>query len=293
LTKSRQIYSIELEGFVGLKETLKRLSPPGYFIHPMIDKNGEYITFWGKTESEIGFNIWTSKADGTALKKITDDRALNGHPFWSADGTNIVFFSSLGISNETEWEMSEQFDLKRSYRNLWIMNRDGNNRKQITEGPYIDERPCMSPENKEVVFVSNRSGYMNLWRINLISGNLDQLTDHKGLDYRPIFSPDGKQIAFFSDNNPERIRKLCIIHLPYGEIEWPKIPDIFKWSHGPFWLSDNKSLMFHGCSLKENKIALWIMDLVLKSLRKVRIPGYSRYMHGSINQACTIMAFDM
>ena len=194
------VYKIRLHGRIGQPETLVRLSPEGYFVQPMINDKGDSVVFWGQEKAETGFNIWRTDLDNQMPVKLTDMRAVSGHPFWSLDANRIVYFSTFGLSSETEWTMSDLFDVNSSSKNIWIMDRDGRNSEKLTDGPYIDERPCISPDGKCVVFVSNRSGSMNLWSVSTDTGELKQVTKHDGSDYRPIFSPDGKFLRMFGEH---------------------------------------------------------------------------------------------
>ncbi|HPN84441.1 MAG TPA: DPP IV N-terminal domain-containing protein, partial [Victivallales bacterium] len=205
------VYKINLEGGVGRFDSLERLNPEGYFLMPMINPDASSVLFWGRQEGEKGFNIWRNDLNGKDPVKLTDHRAVSGHPFWNSDASRVVFFSTLGVSPETDWNMADQFKLKRSPRNIWIMGRNGENPIRLTEGPYVDERPCISPDGRTVVFVSDRSGYMNLWSVSTETGELRQITKHQKRDYRPIFSPKGDCLAFFSTNNSKGMDDLCLM----------------------------------------------------------------------------------
>ncbi|HZS44602.1 MAG TPA: winged helix-turn-helix domain-containing protein [Blastocatellia bacterium] len=78
---------------------------------------------------------------------------------------------------------------------IWIMNADGNDRKQLTIDTHYDIMPAASPDGHYIVFVSDRSGSLNLWRMNSDGTNQTQITHGKGEDY-PSFSPDGKWIVY-------------------------------------------------------------------------------------------------
>ena len=281
-----QVYTIQLGVTGPVTGTIRQLSPDGYFIHPMINRTGDSVIFWGSELGETGFNIWLH--DGT-LKKLTNDRAVTGHPFWSADGQQIVYFHCT----DTTWRMSEQFQLGRSPRNIWLMDRDGQNRRQLTTGAFVDERPCISPDGTTVVFVSNRSGHMNLWCVDVATGKLRQLTRHAGLDYRPIFSPTGDRLAFFTTNNPDQRSDLCIKNWPDGPLQFPVPPRHFEWVHGPFWLADGQTLLIHAYPLgKPMHCGIWRFRLSDQHLERVVVPGVGDYAHGTIDDQQTLLAFD-
>ena len=273
--------------------TVKRLNPDGYFIQPMLNRRGDQVLFWGHEPEETGFNIWRYDFAGDALKKLTDDRAVTGHPFWSANGQRIVFFSTIGCSEQTDWRMDNEFATDRSPRNLWIMDREGQHRQQLTSGAVVDERPCLSPDGQTVVFVSNRSGALNLWRLELTGGEPKPVTNHAGLDYRPVFSPNGDRLAFFSTNNPSGIQDLCVMDWPNGPRRFPVPPGHFKWIHGPFWLPDGDTLLLHVIALDPAKRSgLWQFALSTRRLEPLILPGINDNAHGSTDAHRTRLALD-
>src|SRR4030095_6502006 len=93
---------------------------------------------------------------------------------WTPDG-KIVYSSRTG---ET-WD-------------LWLVNSDGSNTKQLTADPFIDQQPSVSPDGRYVVFQSNRSGGRNIWRIDADGNDPKQLTVGNFTDETPVVSPDGR-----------------------------------------------------------------------------------------------------
>jgi len=85
---------------------------------------------------------------------------------------------------------------------LWIMDADGANARQLTTHPAADTAPLVSPDGRTIVFTSLRTGSPNIWRMDLDGANLKQLT--RGDNDFPIdFSPDGKWLYFFSTKTGE------------------------------------------------------------------------------------------
>ena len=99
---------------------------------------------------------------------------------WTPDG-KIVYASRTG----------ENWD-------LWLMNRDGSENRQLTADAFIDQQPSVSPDGRYVVFQSNRSGSRNIWRIDADGSNPKQLTDGSHDDSNPICSPDNRFVVFRS-----------------------------------------------------------------------------------------------
>ena len=108
---------------------------------------------------------------------ISETAAL--HPFVWTPGGKIIFRSAKdGVSN------------------LWTMDADGGNQRQLTINAQVDSRGmCLSPDGKRLVFGSWRGGKSNLWRVDSDGGNLTQLTSGEAEVY-PSCSPDNRTVVF-------------------------------------------------------------------------------------------------
>lgn len=104
-------------------------------------------------------------------------------PAWSPNGTQIVFTSD-----------------KSGNADIWIMNADGSNPKQITTDSNTDWDPAWSPDGSKIVFGHDRDGdenIFNIWVINVDGTNLRQLTfGDTGWEVEATWSPDGSKIAY-------------------------------------------------------------------------------------------------
>jgi TolB protein len=80
---------------------------------------------------------------------------------------------------------------------IWIMDADGGNQKQLTTDPLVDNSPAVSPDGRYILFISNRGGMPSIWRMDADGGNQKQLTSGQE-DYGPQVTPDGQWIVFHS-----------------------------------------------------------------------------------------------
>ncbi|MEP6903473.1 MAG: DPP IV N-terminal domain-containing protein, partial [Actinomycetota bacterium] len=139
---------------------------------------------------EIGNrNIWTAPlADAKQSRQLTFGTAANDG-YWGIslmpDGR--IVYTSPRSSN---WD-------------LWIMNADGSNQKQLTANAGANVRPSSAPDGRYIFFNSDRNSTSRIWRIDADGGNPKQLTDGEGYQERPIVSPDGKWVYFTWANGLE------------------------------------------------------------------------------------------
>lgn len=78
---------------------------------------------------------------------------------------------------------------------LWQMDADGNQQRQLTTDARIDLAPAISADGRQIAFVSNRAGVFNIWRMDEEGLNATRLTNGQA-DHFPNFTPDGKSLFY-------------------------------------------------------------------------------------------------
>jgi Tol biopolymer transport system component len=84
---------------------------------------------------------------------------------------------------------------------LWSLARDGGPARPLTDGRGDDRLPVASPDGRELVFQSFRTGRFALWRMGPDGRGARPLTGGPGDDREPAYTPDGGSILFTSDRN--------------------------------------------------------------------------------------------
>ena len=77
---------------------------------------------------------------------------------------------------------------------LWIVDKDGGNRRFLTGDKRLNVRPSVSSDSRYIVFASMRKG-LHIWRMDIDGRNLKQLTRVEGGDF-PLCSPDQRWVIF-------------------------------------------------------------------------------------------------
>jgi Tol biopolymer transport system component/DNA-binding winged helix-turn-helix (wHTH) protein len=81
---------------------------------------------------------------------------------------------------------------------IWLMNADGSNQKQLTTTAGANFEPTVSADGRTMVYASKAAdGSTHLWKMNLANGESVQLTNG-AYDLRPDISPDGRWVAYMS-----------------------------------------------------------------------------------------------
>jgi Tol biopolymer transport system component len=79
---------------------------------------------------------------------------------------------------------------------VWIMDADGSNLRDLTNDPARDLTPAWSPDGSKIAFVSDRTGNLDIWVMNADGSAPVDLTNSPTDEADPAWSPDGSRIAY-------------------------------------------------------------------------------------------------
>lgn len=172
--------------------------------------------------------------------------------------TSLPVLESSPVSTETG-EIAFSSDRDGSYQ-IWIINEDGENARQVTHLADGACQPAWSPDGKRLVFTSPCNGKKedysgsSLYLINGDGTGLYPLSSMPGGDFDPAWSPDGNQIAFTSlrDNG---IPHIYLYNL--SENTATRLSRVVNHERQPDWSPDGNWLAYQTTRLGEPQI--WIM----------------------------------
>ncbi len=80
-------------------------------------------------------------------------------------------------------------------REIYSMDFDGHNMKEMTSNRSINLSPEWSPDNRSLLFTSYFKGKPDVWSLDLASMQVRPVSTRKGMNASPRYSPDGGMIA--------------------------------------------------------------------------------------------------
>src|SRR6266581_42764 len=177
----------------------------GYDAETTISRNGKLV-FTSKRDGDL--DIYTMDRDGKNVKRLTNELGYNGGPFWSYDGKQIVYraYHPQTDKDKTDYlAMLKQNLIRPTTLEIWVMNADGSNKRQVTHNGKANFAPYFSPDGKRIIFASNmadpKGRDFDLYMINVDGSGLERITFNDTFDGFPMFSPDGKKLVFASNRN--------------------------------------------------------------------------------------------
>lgn len=199
------------------------------------------------------YDIFVANAEGSGLKKITDNPKYDAEPIVSSDGKQIVFGS----------QRDGDFD-------IYVMNADGSHVRQLTDRVGYDGGPWFSPDGKKIAW---RAWYpetkeelalwrdcmendyivpfpLDIWVMDVDGLNKVRLTQNGATNWAPSWHPDGKRIIFSSNKDDwhEDIKKfghnfeLYLINIDGRGLERITFNNVFD--SFPMFSHDGKKLVF-------------------------------------------------
>ena len=169
-------------------------SPDGGRIAFVTDRRGD------------GSEVWTVRADGTALKSLTKGtQRTMGSPSWSPDGKWLAFD---GKGEDGNWRVS-------------LIDAEGGAPRLLAPLGHV---PSWSADGRWIYFSAALNGPEEIWRVSM-AGGAPTLVTHGG-GTRGRVSPDGKTLYFM------RSGPVLAMPLPAGP-ERKVIDAINAWQYAP------------------------------------------------------------
>jgi Tol biopolymer transport system component len=194
------IYTVDPDG-----SNLRRLTNYNvYTAEGTLSPDGKTIVFTSLKDGDL--DIYTMNVDGTGIKRLTTAPGYDGGPFFSPDGKKIVY-RAYHPADPTELrtyqDLLRQEMVRPNKMEIWVMNTDGSDQRQITNLGGANFAPFFTPDGRRIIFSSNhknpRSRNFDLYLVNLDGTGLEQVTTNGDFDGFPQFSPDGRQLVWASN----------------------------------------------------------------------------------------------
>ncbi|MFN8278451.1 MAG: hypothetical protein U0T84_13285 [Chitinophagales bacterium] len=179
---------------------------PLYDAEGTVAPNGKKMVFTSMRSGDL--ELYTMDLDGKHVQQITNELGYDGGAFFSPDSKKLVFRASRPATDSARKEYREllqQSLVAPPEMEIFTVNADGTNLKQVTHLGKANWAPFYLPDGEHIIFSSNHRaarGYdFQLYVIKEDGTGLEQITTESNFNAFPMFSPDGKYLVFSSNRN--------------------------------------------------------------------------------------------
>lgn len=198
-------YELYTDSFKG--SSLKRLTNNNFYdAEATVSPDQKKVVFTSTRDGDL--DLYIMNTDGTNVKRVTTDLGYDGGAFFTNDNKRLIYRAYHPQTKEEKEEYLAKLKdhkFKPSHLELFIIDIDGKNKKQITNFGKGTFAPFMFPNDKRVIFASSKDDpkgrSFDLFAIDVDGTNLERLTFSGTFDSFPMFSPDGKKIVWASNRN--------------------------------------------------------------------------------------------
>ena len=132
---------------------------------PIWSPDGTRILF--ESNRDGNYEVYVMNSDGSGQTRLTFNPTVDGGPArFSPDGKMIAFARSAAVDGPDYYN----FD-------IYTMNADGSNVKQLTTDKEYDTGPVWSPDGRKIAFVSGREHNFDVFTMNTDGSEQVDLTN--------------------------------------------------------------------------------------------------------------------
>jgi len=142
--------------------------------HPTVSRDSVAFEYAG--------DLWVVARSGGQARRLTSTQGVELDPFFSPDGSQIAFSSTVAGNTD-----------------VYVVPAAGGDPKRLTYHPAIDRVRGWSPDGRRVIFASGRDtappqSYVRLWSVSVEGGFPEPLPMPRA--FSGSYSPDGRRMAY-------------------------------------------------------------------------------------------------
>lgn len=242
MTGYKEIYKIDYDGY-----NLQQLTnDKSINIYPRVSPDGKEIIYTSYRARNP--DLYIMDINGGNKRALLEFQGLNVTANWSADGKKLVLSMTKAKHSP----------------NLYLLDITTRILKRLTFSDAIDISGYFSPNNREIVFISNRSGVPQMYISTVDGVNIRRLPTEKYTS-SPVWSPTGDKIVFTMQTQKDLFD---IFVYDIGKSEYYRLTYGDGSNESPFFSPDGRFIVF--VSNRYGKWELFTMFIDGSNQRRIK-----------------------
>lgn len=201
LTPYMNIYEVNPDG-----SDLKALTEgSAYHAECAYSPDGSSIVYASNEDGSM--NLYVMRSDGTQKKQLTHTTGCyNGGPFFSPDGTKIIFRADRKTPH---------------FLQIYMIDLEGENLVQLTDNEAVNWAPFWHPSGRAFVYTTSLHGHHNyqIYFQYLEGGKSHRVTFEPTFNGLPVFNQKGNKLLWTSKRGKDQTSQVFIADFEIP-LEW-------------------------------------------------------------------------
>ncbi|NND99454.1 MAG: M20/M25/M40 family metallo-hydrolase [Pirellulaceae bacterium] len=218
------------------------------------------------------FDLFAKDLQTGKFTKLTDATGYDAEGSYSPDGKLIAFASNrAAYSRSLSEREQQQFDIDPAFMNdIYIMNADGTNVRQLTDVPGYDGGPFFSPDGSRICWrlFSDKCATSDVYTMKIDGSDVQRLTEIGAMSWAPYYHPSGDYLIFTTNKHGFANFELYLVRAD-GKGQPVRVTDTDGFDGLPVFLGDGKRLSWTSNRTEAKRSQIFMADWNDDAARKL------------------------
>ena len=209
------------------------------------------------------YELYTRDLATDTLTRLTNALGYDAEASWDPRGEMIVFSSNrLAYEGTLSEEDQKRLEIDKSYfLDLYAMDSDGSNVRQLTDVPGYDGGPFFSADGERICWrrFSEDGATAEIYTMARDGSDVKQLTTLGAMSWAPYFHPSGEYLIFATNVHGFANFELYLVDAE-GKQEPVRVTDTDGFDGLPVFTPDGKQLAWTTNRTPEKKSQIYLGD---------------------------------
>ena len=191
------------------------------------------------------YELYAKELSDGKYQRLTDAKGYDAEGSYSPDGTLIAFASNRNaFTRKLSEREQELFKIDpASMIDIFVMNADGSNVRQLTDVVGYDGGPFFSPDGKRICWrrFAENGATAEVYSMDINGGDVNRLTNIGAMSWAPYYHPSGDYLIFTTNKHGFGNFELYLVRAD-GKEEPVRVTDTDGFDGLPVFLPDGKRL---------------------------------------------------